>query len=44
MTNMNLLARRIEEVVAENVQTDTDNEDDEYDDDANCDRPWRELE
>ncbi|KAG1887596.1 P-loop containing nucleoside triphosphate hydrolase protein [Suillus subluteus] len=37
MTNMNL-TRRIE-VVAENVQTGTDNEDD-----ANFDKPWRELE
>ncbi|KAG2071488.1 P-loop containing nucleoside triphosphate hydrolase protein [Suillus decipiens] len=43
-TDMNLLARRIEQVVAENMQTDTDNEDDDNDDDANIDRPWRELE
>lgn len=44
MTDMNLLTRRIEQVVAENMQTDTDSEDDDNDDDANIDRPWRELE
>jgi helicase MOV-10 len=44
MTDMNLLARRIEAVVAENVQTGTVNEDDDDDNDANFDKPWRELE
>jgi helicase MOV-10 len=43
MTDMNLLARRIEEVVTETVQTGTVSEVDD-DDDANVDRPWRELE
>jgi helicase MOV-10 len=43
MTDMNLLARRIEEVVTENVQTGMASGDDD-DDDANVDRPWRELE
>ncbi|KAG1738706.1 RNA helicase [Suillus lakei] len=40
--DMNLLTRRIEEVVAENVQTGTAEGDDDVD--ANFDRPWRELE
>ncbi|KAG2145172.1 RNA helicase [Suillus clintonianus] len=44
LTDMNLLARRIEEVVAENVQTNEGDDDDDDDDDANSDRPWRELE
>jgi len=43
MTDMNLLARRIEGVVSESVQTGTANEDDD-DHDANFDKPWRELE
>lgn len=43
MTDMNLLARRIEGVVTENVQTSMASGD-EDDDDANVDRPWRELE
>ncbi|KAG0707889.1 RNA helicase [Suillus ampliporus] len=42
LTDMNLLTRRIEEVVAETVQTGETNDGD--DDDANSDRPWRELE
>ncbi|KAG1783159.1 P-loop containing nucleoside triphosphate hydrolase protein [Suillus placidus] len=43
MTDMNLLTRRIEEVMAENVQTGMANEDDDDNDNANFDRPWREL-
>lgn len=45
VTDMNLLARRIEWVVGENVKTGATNEGDDDDDgDANADRPWRELE
>lgn len=43
MIDMNLLTRRIELVVGEKVKTSNEGDDD-GDDDANADRPWRELE
>ena len=45
VTEMNLLSRRVEWAVWENVKTSAMNEGgDDDDEDANSDRPWRELE